>query len=309
MPISANGPAPEDWWGKLVVALELADLSDAMTRERLDSAAAKANNQGVHLAAAWQYARALPLLTAAIEVWARLGHVAGTVGARTVRGSVYRRIGEYAAALDDHHAALSLAEAHALIPAAARAGVGLAAALIDQEALPQAEEALQVAAAHAESAEDTAVATLVRMGQGRLAEARSAWDEARPAFAEAADRWAALVAPGQRAEALAGLARVLLAQGFIAEAYTLAGELFEHLAERGPAHLEDPLRVYWTLYRVLHVVRDEENARELLRTAHVLMLRQMEGLSPEGRARFRSEVALHRAIAEAWIAAQGEGEG
>ncbi len=68
---------PGQWWDKLVVSLEFADLNDPVTRDRLDSAAAKANNQGLHMAVSWQYARALPMLTAAVEVWSRIGLVPG----------------------------------------------------------------------------------------------------------------------------------------------------------------------------------------------------------------------------------------
>lgn len=41
---------PTSWWAKLVVSLELADLTDSTTRDKLDSAAAKAHNQGLRTA-------------------------------------------------------------------------------------------------------------------------------------------------------------------------------------------------------------------------------------------------------------------
>ncbi|NDJ75072.1 MAG: hypothetical protein GYB65_02340, partial [Chloroflexi bacterium] len=86
-------PDEQDVWDKLVVSLELADLSDSETRARLDSAAAKANNRGLQAAAAWQYAPALKMLTAAIDVWERLAHTPGVITARNARGGVYRRVG------------------------------------------------------------------------------------------------------------------------------------------------------------------------------------------------------------------------
>ncbi len=314
MPANPSGPTPNDWWDKLVVSLELADLNDPATRERLDSAAAKANNQGIHLAAGWQYGRALPMLTAAIDVWHKLGQIGGAINAYNVRGAVYRKIGDYPAAQADHREALVLATSHATSASAAgaiNARIGLALAVLEQGELDQAERLAHEAVQQSQSADDSGGAARAQYAAGRVYETRKEWDTARGAFEEARLRWQALQAPAEQIEAAAGLARAALGRGYMVDALALAEQIFQHLAEHGPARLDEPLRVYWTLYRVLHTVRDTENAREILRAANMLMLRQMEGLSPEQRERFRTAVPLHRQIAETWTAvltAQAEDE-
>lgn len=296
----------DDWWDRLVVSLELADLADPGTRGRLDSAAAKANSQGVQAAAAWNYGGALPMLTAAIEVWGRLGQVAGEIGARNTRGAVYRKIGDYAAASVDHDTALILAREIGSPEAAITAQVGLGAARAAQDDLDRAEALLDAALEQSAATDRGWGAAPAHYWLGLVREARRDWDAALGAYGTAVERWRALSAPVEAIEATAGVARVVLAQGQAVAAYGLAEEVLRHLAERGPARLDEPLRVYWTLYRVLHVTRQEEDAHELLRAAYRLMIRQAEGLAPEQRAMFREQVAVNRAIAEAWASASAE---
>ncbi len=309
MPISSSTPHPanghrEDfpsWWEQLSGLLEVADLTNAAIRRKLDATAAQANNYGLQLVGNWQYAPALPVLSAAIEAWARLGQIAGLVNARNARGAAYRHLGEYAAALDDFGAALRLADARALTSAAIYARCGLAAAYLDMDAHDQAEASLKQAQTLAEAQESPSDTATVHYWQGRLAEARKDWLPAQRAYQQAVDTWHDVPAPAEEVEAQAGVMRTLLAQGYAVEAYTLAQQVLRHLAEKGPERLDEPLRVYWSVYRVLHMAREEEDAREILRAAYTLMVRQMEGLeTPEQRERFRERVPLHRAVAEAW---------
>ncbi len=299
----ANGSGEDfpSWWEQLSGLLEVADLTNAAIRRKLDATAAQANNYGLQLIGNWQYAPALPVLTAAIEAWARLGQIAGLVNARNLRGSAYRHLGAYAAAQDDHNAAQRLADARELTSAAIHARCGLAAVYVDMEAHEQAEALLEEAFALAEAQGDPPDTAHVHFWQGRLAEARKDWLPAQRAYQQAVELWQAVPAPAEEVEAQAGVMRALLAQGYAVEAYTLAQQILRHLAEKGPQRLEDPLRVYWSVYRVLHMAREEEEAREMLRAAYTLMVRQMDGLeTPEQRERFRERVPLHRAIAEAW---------
>ncbi len=296
----------ENWWDKLVVSLELADLSDPDTRARLDSAAAKANNQGVHTAAAWRYGRALPMLTAAIEIWARLGHVPGEIGARTARGAVYRKIGDFPAAIDDHETSLALAGDHDLLNAAITARIHLGAALAEQGDLDQAEALLHTAVEQSEQAEDNWGAGHAQRFLGHVYELRKEWGIAYDAYKAAADRWAALKAPAERIEATAGMASAALARGYSFDAYARTEEVLDHLGRNGPARLDEPLRVYWTIYRVLHISQQPENADDILRMGYMMLLRQMDGLSPEQRVMFRENVAVNRELAAAWAAANAE---
>jgi tetratricopeptide (TPR) repeat protein len=290
---------PGRWWDKLVVSLEFADLSDPDTRERLDSAAAKAHNQGLHMAISWQYARALPMLTAAVEVWSRIGHVPGEISARNTRGAVYRKIGDYTAAVEDHSAALYLAHGHRLSGGEITARADLGAVYVEQGAFEQAETLLDEALALSTEAVDNWGAGHTQRFLGYFHEARKAWDPALHAYGSAVEVWRALAAPVEEVEATAGVARVMLAQGLTVGAYGLAEGVLVHLGQRGPARLDDPLRVYWTIYRVLHGIQQENSAREMLDLARQMMHKQAEGLDDEQRAQFFADVALHRAIAEA----------
>lgn len=307
-----NDPTPQQWWDKLVVSLELADLNDADTRARLDGAAAKANNQGTYLAANWQYGRALPMLTAAIEVWTALEHAAGAVNARNVRGNLYRKIGDYDAAAGDHRAALVQAAEHVLPVGTSAAQTGLALALIALDDLDRAEQLCHEAAQVSEANDDDGGAARAHYALGRVLEARKHWEAAQEAYETARGRWLDLSAPAEQVEAAAGIARTQVARGLIPDATLQVEFVLRHLVDRGPARIEEPLLLYWTLYRVLHTVRDEENAREVLRAANMLMLRQMDGLTAEQRERFRTAVPLHHDIAQTWtailMAQQQEGE-
>ena len=304
---NGNGDDFPSWWEQLSGLLEVADLTNAVIRRKLNATAAQANNYGLQLVADRQYAPALPVLTAAIEAWARLGQIAGLVNARNVRGTAYRHVGDYAAALDDYSAAQRLADARELTSAAIYARCGLAAVYLDMGAVDQAQAPLDAAQTLAEETGDPPDAARVHYWQGRLAEARKDWLPAQRAYQQAMGLWQDVPAPAEAVEAQAGVMRTLLAQGYAVEAYTLAQQILRHLAEKGPQHMEEPLRVYWDVYRVLHMAREEDDAREILRAAYTLMVRQMEGLeTPEQRARFRESVPLHRAIAEAWGGLVGE---
>ena len=298
-----NRAAPGPWWDKLVVSLELADLNDPATRDRLDSVAAKANSQGVQTAAAWRYARALPMLTAAIEVWARLGRGPGEVAARNVRGSVYRRLGDYAAAADDHRAAIGIAQEWELSGGEITARACLGAVHTEQGDFEGAATLLDEALLQSTQTVDTWGAGQAQHFLGLLHEARKDWDAALGAYGVAVERWRALYARAEAIESTAGVARVMLAQGQAVAAYALVEEILHHLSEHGPARLDEPLRVYWTAYRALHAMRQEEVARELLDAAHALLERQAEGLDDAERARFFEAVPINRALDKTWQAA------
>jgi len=299
---SARRDALEHWWDRLVVSLELADLTDPATRARLDSAAAKANNQGVQAAAAWRYARALPLLTAAITIWARLGHIPAEITARHWRGSVERKTGDYAAAEEDHRAALHLAVEHGLSAGEIAARTGLAAVCIEQGDLDRAEPLLQEAHTLAQTTLNHAGHAQAQRYLGRLYESRKEWDAAGQAYRAALELWQQLAAPAEAIETVADLARVALASGHTLEAYQLGEQVLEHLGQHGPARLDEPLRVYWTLYRVLHVMRQPEDARAMLAMAYGEMQRQAGEFTGDQQERFFHAVAVNRAIRAAWEA-------
>ncbi|GAB4411482.1 MAG: hypothetical protein Kow00106_05700 [Anaerolineae bacterium] len=304
-PIRAAAPGP--WWEKLVVSLEFADLSDPDTRERLDAVAAKANSQGMATAAGWHYGRALPMLTAAIEIWARLGRAAGETVARNARGSVLRRLGDYDAAGEDHQAALALASEHGLPGSAATACVGLGTVSLERGDLPEAAQWLHEAEQLSTEASDERGAAQTQYTWGLWHETEKDWDGALRAYGLAVERWRALGAHAEAIEATAGVVRVMLAQGQIVAAYALVEDVLQHLRDRGPARLDEPLRVYWTVYRTLHVTRQADAARQFLEMAYTQLQRQAADLTPEQQRRFLEEVSINRAIAAAWQQAQQSG--
>jgi tetratricopeptide (TPR) repeat protein len=240
------------------------------------------------------------MLTAAIEVWSRIGHVPGEIGARNTRGSVYRRIGDHDSARDDHEAALRLASDHGLLSGAITARALLGAAAVEQGDLGRAESLLTEALA-----ESTTLADRWNMGQtqrflGYLHEVHKHWDLALNAYGSAVEAWRALSAPVEEIEATAGMARCLLSQGVAVGAYGLIEGVLEHLGQRGPARLDEPLRVYWTVFQVLTVMQQRDSAREMLDLAHQMMDRQAAGLDERQRARFIDGVTINRAIRAAW---------
>ena len=305
-PIRAAAPGP--WWEKLVVSLEFADLSDPGTRERLDSVAAKVNSQGMATAAAWRYGRALPMLTAAIEIWARLERPAGEVVARNARGSVLRRVGDYATAEEDHRAALALSREHDLPGSAVTACVGLGAICTERGDLLQAAQWLDEAERLSAGMSDERGAAQTQYTWGLCHEAGKDWDAALRAYGLAVERWRALGGRAEAIEATAGVVRVLLAQGQGVAAYSLAEEVLAHLGEHGPARLDEPLRVYWTIYRALHFMRQADAAQQVLDMAHMLLQRQAEDLAPEQQRRFLEEVSVNRAIETAWYNAHQDSQ-
>lgn len=297
-PIRAAAPGP--WWEKLVVALELADLTDPVTREHLDSVAARANSQGMATAAAWRYGRALPMLTAAVEIWARLGPPAGEAVARNARAGVLRRLGDYAAANEDYRAALALSREHDLSGNAVTACVGLGAVCTERGDLPQAAQWLDEAEQLSAETSDERGAAQTWYAWGLCHEAGKDWDAALHAYGLAVERWRALGARAEAIEATAGVVRVMLAQGQGVAAYSLAEEVLAHLGEHGPARLDEPLRVYWTIYRALHFMRQADAAQQVLDMAYLLLQRQAEDLASEQQRRFLEEVSVNRAIETAW---------
>jgi tetratricopeptide (TPR) repeat protein len=299
---------PINWWDKLVVSLELADLTDDGTRDKLDSAAAKAFNQGLHTAASWQYARALPMLTAAIEIWDRLDHVPGLVMARNTRGVVYRKTGDYESAREDYESALALAHDTDLSGGAVTARAGLGAIHTARAAYDEAETLLTEALDLARDTNDSGGMGHTRRLLGYLHEARKDWDAALKAYGTAVESWREVIAPVEEIEATAGMASVMLAQGHPVGAYGLVEGVLRHLGEHGPARLDEPLRVYFTIYRVLHAMQQDASAGDMLRTAYQMMHRHADGLAADRRALFFEAVPLHRAIDAAWEARRSEEE-
>jgi len=109
---------------------------------------------------------------------------------------------------------------------------------------------------------------------------------------------------GQQAlamESQAGLARVQLARGDLAQAQSHVATLLEHLYSG--ESLEPPFRIYLTCYLVLKDSQDPR-AGEILETAHHLLQEQAAKITDEETLRsFLENIPSHRQIASLWQSA------
>lgn len=101
-------------------------------------------------------------------------------------------------------------------------------------------------------------------------------------------------------ETLAGLARVSVAQGDLAEAQAQVEEILGHLETNTLDGTEEPFQVYLTCYRILSAHQDPR-AQAILNTAHSLLQERAAKISDEEMRRsFLEKVAAHRGILSEW---------
>jgi adenylate cyclase len=101
-------------------------------------------------------------------------------------------------------------------------------------------------------------------------------------------------------EALAGLARVALAQGQPQQAQAHVAEILKHLPDRGLEGTFEPFRIYLTCYQVLQANRDPR-AQDILQQAHRHLLRRAAQIEAQPlRRQFLEEVKVNRALMDAW---------
>jgi len=155
----------------------------------------------------------------------------------------------------------------------------------------------------ARGSEDYPLVSLGRAleGLGRLDEAADFYRRAN-ALRQEWDR------PSLAIEALAGAARVSLAQGDLAQAQDQIEEILQYLESNTLEGTDEPGRIYWTCYRVLRANQDPR-ARDLLETVHRLIQEKAAKISDEKKRRaFLENVATHREIVREFARPAG-GEG
>jgi predicted ATPase/DNA-binding SARP family transcriptional activator/Tfp pilus assembly protein PilF len=139
---------------------------------------------------------------------------------------------------------------------------------------------------------------LVRLGfalesLGRLAEAGERYRTALELRRQANQRHLAM-------EPLAGLVRLSLELGDLADAKTQVEEILDYLETDTPKGVDEPFLIYLTCYRVLRAAQDAR-AREILTTARHLLQEQAAKISDEEMRRsFLENVAAHREITAAF---------
>jgi tetratricopeptide (TPR) repeat protein len=131
------------------------------------------------------------------------------------------------------------------------------------------------------------------VGLARLDEARGAYRQAVDLLGELARSWDIL-------EALAGLARVCLAQGDLEQAQTHVEEILRYLETGTLDGVDEPIRVYLTCYRVLHANGDPR-ADDILEEGYRFLQERAAKISDEKERRsYLENVAANNEIVEEW---------
>ncbi|MBU1877991.1 MAG: tetratricopeptide repeat protein, partial [Chloroflexi bacterium] len=136
-------------------------------------------------------------------------------------------------------------------------------------------------------------------GLGRLDEAAVAYQRAAAMRRESGEHHLVM-------EAVAGKARVCLAQGDLAGAQAQVDKILGYLDQEGGTldGTEEPLRVYLTCYRVLQAQQDPR-ARAILQTAHRLLQERASRITDEAlRRSFLENVPAHREIGREFTAGE-----
>ncbi len=172
-------------------------------------------------------------------------------------------------------------------------------------ALTQAQTALDIATAVQDPSREAIV--LCQLGGAELALGRHA--PAATAF-ERAHALALMNHGPIRHDAAAGLARVALARGNVADALASVEGVLGHLADGGTLDGTDMRQqIRLTCHRVLARAGDRRTA-DLLATAHAeLQARAAAITDPALRNSFLENIPEHREIAAAWVAGPGSPEG
>lgn len=140
---------------------------------------------------------------------------------------------------------------------------------------------------------------LVLVGHANAALGQSA--AAAEAFQEARALDRAAGAAHLEIEAVAGLARVALAQGDLLRAAAHASEVLDFLSRETAEGAEDPVGLYLTVARVLEALGDVRAPR-LLDAAYLLLEERGADLDEAERRDFFRQLPVHRAVVAAWTA-------
>jgi len=131
---------------------------------------------------------------------------------------------------------------------------------------------------------------------GHAQSALGAFAAAQGEYEQALTCYSALELDYLMPEPQAGLARLWLTQGNLAEARACIEPILRLINERPLEGIEEPIRVYHTCYQVLVAV-GEAQAVPLLREAHAQLQARAERIQDEQwRAAFLTQVAAHRAL-------------
>ncbi|MDM8530355.1 tetratricopeptide repeat protein [Anaerolineales bacterium HSG25] len=148
--------------------------------------------------------------------------------------------------------------------------------------------------------------------QGHALSELEQFEASNTAYQQALQIWETLQADHLVAETLAGLARLLLFQGNIAEALSHVETILANLdtSQLQGAQLEgaeEPLRIYLTCYEVLQA-NEDKRAKQILNVAYQLLQEKVGNINDEAlRDSFLKNVVVNRRLAQAWQARSAVG--
>ncbi len=145
---------------------------------------------------------------------------------------------------------------------------------------------------------------LTHLGHAWAAQGR--WSRAATAYRQSLALRQQLGQPALVIENTAGLARVALAQGNLAEARRHTVTILHHLEERPLEGAMGPFEIYLTCYRVLRADRDPRAGEILAQSYDVLQRYAGRITDPEIRRSFLENIPANRALVAAWKEFQSE---
>jgi len=260
------------------------------------------NNLGVVFYNQGNYAQAQAYYQQGLDCYRAVGHRQGEGRAVGNLGIIAHNLGHYAAAQDYYAQALAMYR-----EVGYRQGISTLFAYLSllyhhRGQQPQALGFGQKALTLAQELNDSLAQGFALTNMGHAQAAMAQWDAAARAYQQAYNvRYEA----GQSRvalESLAGLANVQLAQQHMDDARANVEVILEHLALHTLDGTIEPLRIYWTCYRILQAAADPR-AADVLMQAHTRLHEHAEHLSDDTQWHsFLENVVVHREIVQAWKA-------
>ena len=265
---------------------------------RLEGAAL--NNLGEIALCAGRYTQALQYLEMALSISAELGDRQSAGPCWQDMGQVYHRLGAYALAAACYRKAMRIYRQNG---EAAREGEihNLRGLLhYHQGRLPAARRSSRQALAIAERVGSRPIQAYAWTHLGHILAELGRPDAADAAYHRALQIRRDGGQPHLAMENLAGLTRLALQRGDLAQARTLVEEILSHLRDGTLEGAEEAQRVYLTCYQVLRALHDPR-AGPLLTAAHDLLQQQAAQIGDADlRRSFLERVAVHGQVVAAY---------
>lgn len=244
-----------------------------------------------------EYTAALAILTQALDHSRMIGDQMNEIQALDGLGLLHHYLGDYDRAANYYAQALDKCHSIGDQPGVQRL-LGLSGLLAYHRGdLARATELLQQAfeVETEESRRHEAGSLLIYLGHVRVEQGQ--FVAAADAYGQALIILRAMCQHNQATEALAGLARVALAEGSPQTALFRVAEILHHLkAHSQLPGTDEPLRVYLTCYQVLQATNDAR-APDILQAASTLLQARAVSIDDERlRRSFLENVAVHRAL-------------